>query len=104
MAANAFIVEVPCSYPRKETPPLAAAEAVEPETIHILRHRTISLAPITGAQALYELARSSMEIVPHVLVDAAAAQMGMIEECLEILKAISDRAWSCGRPGRARCA
>jgi hypothetical protein len=39
-----------------------------------------------------------MEIVPHVLVDSAPAQMAMIEECLGILKAVSNRAWSCGRP------
>jgi hypothetical protein len=42
-----------------------------------------------------------MEIVPHVLVDAAPAQMGMIEECLEILKVISDHQWSCGGPAAA---
>lgn len=80
------------------TSPVATARTDQPEFVHIPRHTTTSLTPIAGAQALYEMAKSSMEIVPHVLVDAAPAQMGMIEECLEILKAISEGAWSCGRP------
>jgi hypothetical protein len=39
-----------------------------------------------------------MEIVPHVLVDAAPAQMEMIEECLKILRTISDQQWSFQSP------
>jgi len=82
----------------EKTPALAASAVEEPEPIHLPRHTTASLAPVIGAQALYELAKHSMEIVPHVLVDVAPAQMGMIEECLEILKVISDQEWSCGYP------
>jgi transcriptional regulator with XRE-family HTH domain len=69
-----------------------------PEIIHLPRHTTASLPPVVSAQSLYELAKSSMEVVPHVLVDAGPAEMEMIEECLEILKVISDQAWFLGRP------
>jgi transcriptional regulator with XRE-family HTH domain len=82
----------------EKTPALAASAVEEPETMHLPRHTTASLAPVAGAQALYELAKHSMEIVPHVLVDVAPAQMEMIEECLEILKVISEQEWSCGYP------
>jgi hypothetical protein len=82
----------------EKTPALAAAAVEEPETMHFPRHTTASLVPVAGAQALYELAKESMEIVPHVLVDAAPAQMEMIEECLGILKIISQQEWSCGYP------
>jgi transcriptional regulator with XRE-family HTH domain len=74
------------------------APPLPPELIHIPRHTTVSLAPVIGAQALYELAEGSMELVPHVLVEAAPAQMAMIEECLSLLKAVSERKWSCGLP------
>jgi transcriptional regulator with XRE-family HTH domain len=69
-----------------------------PEIMHLPRHTTASLPPVVSAQSLYELAKSSMEVVPHVLVDAGPAEMEMIEECLEILKVISDQAWFRGRP------
>jgi transcriptional regulator with XRE-family HTH domain len=82
----------------EKTPALAAAAVDEPETMHFPRYTKASLAPVAGAQALYELAKGSMEIVPHLLVDAAPAQMEMVEECLEILKVISDQQWCCGCP------
>ena len=69
-----------------------------PEIMHLPRHDTALLPPVVSAQSLYELAKSSMEVVPHVLVDAGPAEMEMIEECLEILKVISDQAWFRGRP------
>src|ERR1700756_3783609 len=69
-----------------------------PEIIHLPRHTTESLPPVVSAQSLYELAKSSMEVVPHVLVDAGPAEMEMIEECLEILKVISHQAWFRGHP------
>jgi transcriptional regulator with XRE-family HTH domain len=70
----------------------------EPETTIIPRHTTTHLRPVATAQALYELARDSMEVIPLVLVDAPAAQMAMIKECLALLKAVSDHRWSCGAP------
>jgi transcriptional regulator with XRE-family HTH domain len=70
----------------------------EPETIQIPRHTTTGLAPVASAQALYELAEWSMEIKPHMLADAAPAQMTMIEECLSLLKVVSKQRWSCGKP------
>jgi len=81
--------------PDQKTEPQAS---VEPETIHIPRHTTAGLASVASAQALYELAEGSMQIKPHMLVDAAPAQMGMVEECLGLLKAVSQRQWSCGEP------
>jgi transcriptional regulator with XRE-family HTH domain len=62
----------------------------------IPRHTTTHLKPVSTAQALYDLAEGSMEVVPHLLLDAPAAQMAMIEECLSLLKAVSDRKWSLG--------
>jgi transcriptional regulator with XRE-family HTH domain len=69
-----------------------------PEIMHLPRHTTASLPPVVSAQSLYELAKSSMKVVPHVLADAGQAEMEMIEEFLEILKVISDQEWSYGRP------
>jgi transcriptional regulator with XRE-family HTH domain len=81
--------------PQLVFPTIAAKD--EPETLHIPRQTTAWLAPVASAQNLYELAKSSMEIVPHVLVDARPVQMEMIEECLEILKVISEREWPGNR-------
>jgi transcriptional regulator with XRE-family HTH domain len=75
---------------------LSNAPAPTPEIIP--RHTTVGLSPVSTAQALYELAQSSMEVIPHVLVDAPSEQMAMIKECLSLLKAVSDRRWSCGAP------
>lgn len=82
----------------EEPPALAAAVGGEPETMHLPRHTTASLPPVVSSRELYELAQASMEILPHVLVDAGPAEMEIIEESLEILKVISDQEWSCGRP------
>ncbi len=79
--------------PGRKTKSLAS---VEPEMIHIPRHTRVGLAPVASAQVLYELAESSMEIKPHMLVDTAPEQMEMVEECLGLLKAVSQRQWSCG--------
>jgi len=82
-------------------PPPRLQQTRDPETIVIPRHTTAHLRPILTAQALYESARDTMEIVPHLLVDMTAAQMAMIHECLALLKAVSDRQWSHGEPLQA---
>jgi len=64
-----------------------------PETTVIPRHTTSRLDPVLTAQALYELAQGSQEIIPHVLIDVPATQMAIIYECLTLLKAVSDRQW-----------
>jgi transcriptional regulator with XRE-family HTH domain len=71
---------------------------INPEFVHLPRHTTTSLVPVSGAQGLYDLAEMSREIIPHVLVDVPPIQIAMIEECLEILKTISERKWSYGCP------
>ncbi len=77
---------------------LSKGKESEPETTVIPRHTTASLRPVYTAQALYELAEGSMKVIPHVLIDAPATQLAMIKECLALLKAVSDRRWSCGAP------
>jgi len=77
---------------------VAPTSAVTSESEIIPRHTTIGLLPISTAQSLYELAEGSMEIIPHILVDVPSLIMAMIKECLSLLKATSDRRWSCGAP------
>ena len=83
--------------PTKTTTP-AIAPPDEKRTFHVPRYTTVGLSPVTAPQELYKLAEDSMEIVPHVLVDAPPAQMTMIEECLSLLNAVSQRRWSCRGP------
>jgi DNA-binding XRE family transcriptional regulator len=60
------------------------------KVIFITRYTNIILGPIS-TQRLCELAEICPDIIPHILVDAPPAQMAMIKEYLELLKAISDR-------------
>jgi len=82
----------------KGVAPSSDSAMLKPKLTVIPRYGTASLPAVSTAQALYELAEGSMEVIPHVLVDVPAAQMAMIKECLALLKAVSDRQWSCGAP------
>ena len=100
-ALNVGVEEILFSTPFAIVPSReAAADLVEtgPGSVLYPRHTTIRLSPVAGAGALHDMAEAAMQIVPHVMVDAAPAQMAAIEECLSLLKAVSRRKWSCGDP------
>lgn len=84
--------------PSQKNSQTALTKEEDSAEIHIPRHTTTFLGPVPGAHALYDMAANCQQIVPHVLVDAAPAQMEMIEECLDLLNAISRRKWSAGEP------
>jgi transcriptional regulator with XRE-family HTH domain len=94
----AFGLDGPTLVPVKADAQIQTAEVDDSDKLHIPRHRTATLGPISSARALYDLAAGCQQIVPHVLVDAAPAQFEMIEECVGILTTVSRREWSIAEP------
>lgn len=86
---------------REKTRSEAAANTHDPELIHFPRHTTTSLAPVVGAQSLYERSRKlTWKVIPHVLTNPPPMQMEMVEEFVEILKTVSERKYLMRLHGR----
>lgn len=69
-------------------------ERSDPEFIDIPRHDTALLKPMKTVQQLYEEVGHAQEIVPHLLAQADAERLALVEELLGILKTLMMHQWS----------